>query len=101
MEERLNKIERWVVRIVLLALLVLFTIAIYSSCSSNINFVKGTGHNINETQTTSPETDAKLEDIELNLRKHQEQIDTHKEVQEKIIDTLHKTNLLPKDTIGG
>ncbi len=99
MEEKLNKFERWIVRIILLALLVLFTIAIYSSCSSNINFIKGENHNINETQTTSPETDAKIEDIELNLRKHEQKIEKHAEVQEKIIDTLHKTNLLPKDTI--
>ena len=99
MEEKLNKFERWIVRIVLLALLVLFSIAIYSSCSSNINFIKGKNHNINEKQTTSPKTDAKLEDIELNLRKHQQSIDEHKEVQEKIIDTLEQSNLLPKDTI--
>lgn len=85
MNDKLNLLERWIVRIILTALIVVFLIALYNSCSSNINIVKGKNHSIKDTATESVEADDDA--LDLTLRKKGEK-NIKNETPVKVIDTV-------------
>ena len=117
-EDVLARIERILVRIILLIVIIFGFIAFYQSCSSSIVFVKGNKHKVEIKEGTDAAVD--VEDIDLALRKVESKQDEHEEritkhgviqrahdsiiaeqgtVQVKIVDTLKQSKLLVKDSL--